>query len=131
MCDGLRALGEYEITKLTTLLPFAMEGVATGMRGRWIRRAGWLLLEPLYWGAVLGCAAVASLTTEGMLNLRPHVPVLVEVLLTVLKVVVIFAVDVGALCYVLSLTGTFLRDAQLVMPGGPEARPSSGQHRTP
>ena len=114
---------------MATLLPFAMEGVATRLRGRWIRRASWLLLEPLYWGGVLGCAALATLVTEGMLHLRPHVPTVVEVLLTVLKVVVIFAVDVGLLCVALSLTGTFLRDAQLVMPGVPGERPSSGRRR--
>ena len=114
---------------MTALLPFAMEGVATGMRGRWVRRAGWILLEPLFWSVVLGSAVIAMLVTEGMLTLRPHVPVLVEILLTVLKVIVIFAVDVGALCFALSLTGTFLRDAQLLMPGVPAERPSSGQRR--
>ena len=114
---------------LTALLPFAMEGAATGMRGRWIRRAGWLWLEPLYWCVALGCAVLATLVTEGMLGLRPHVPIVVEVLLTVLKVVVIFAVDIGLLCFTLSLTGTFLRDAQLIMPGAPGARPSSGRRR--
>ena len=114
---------------MTGLLPFAMEGVATGMRGRWIRRAGWILLEPLYWSVVLGCAVMATLVTEGMLNLRPHVPLVAEILLTVLKVMVIFAADVGLLCVALSLTGTFLRDAQRVMPGGQAVRPSSGRRR--
>lgn len=120
---------------MATLLPFAMEGVATGMRGRWVKRAGWLLLEPLYWGGVLGCAVVATLVTEGMLHLRPHVALVAEILLTVLKVTVIFAVDVGLLCVALSLTGTFLRDAQRIMPGGLvtpgelRARPSSGRRR--
>lgn len=114
---------------MTALLPFAMEGVATGMRGRWVRRAAWLLLEPLYWTVVLGCSVMAALVTEAMLNLRPHVPLVAEVLLTVLKVMVIFAADVGLLCVALSLTGTFLRDAQMVMPEGREARPSSGRRR--
>ncbi len=116
---------------MSTLLPFAMEGVATGMRGRWIRRAGWLLLEPLYWTVALGCAGAAALVTEGMLALRPHVPLVAEILLTVMKVMVIFAADVGLLCVVFSLTGTFLRDAQRVMPEAPGARPSSGRRRRP
>ena len=114
---------------MTALLPFAMEGVATGMRGRWVRRSAWLWLEPLYWSVVVGCAVMATLVTEGMLNLRPHVPVLVEILLTVLKVIVIFAADVGLLCLALSLTGTFLRDAQLLMPALPGERPSSDRRR--
>lgn len=114
---------------MAALLPFALEGVATGMRGRWGKRAGWLLLEPLYWGGVMGCAGVATLVTEGMLHLRPRVPLVAEILLTVLKVLVIFAVDVGLLSVALSLTGTFLRDAQLVMLGAPGERPSSGRRR--
>ncbi len=114
---------------MAALLPFAMEGAATGMRGRWIRRAVWLWLEPLYWCIALGCAVLATMVTEGMLGFRPHVPLMVEVLLTVLKVVVIFVADVGLLCFTLSLTGTFLRDAQLIMPGAPGARPSSGRRR--
>ena len=107
---------------MTALLPFAMEGVATGMRGRWVRRGSWLLLEPLYWSVVLGCAVVATLVTEGMLNLRPQVPLVAEVLLTVLKVMVMFAADVGLLCVALSLSGTFLRDAQMVMAGGTRSK---------
>lgn len=126
---------------LTALLPFAMEGVATGMRGRWVRRAGWLLLEPTYWAVVLGCAAAGTLATQGLLAFRPHIGMLAEVLLTVFKVLMIVVVDVGALCFALSWTGTFLRDAQLLMPGVPrvarvqrrvagrEARPSSGRRR--
>lgn len=114
---------------LAALLPFAMEGAATGMRGRWMQRAGWLLLEPMYWGVVMGCAAGGAAVTQAMLHVRPQVPVLMEILLTVTKVVVIFAVDTGALCFALSMTGTFLRDAQLLMRARPEARPSSGRRQ--
>ena len=126
---------------LTALLPFAMEGAATGMRGRWMRRAAWLWLEPTYWAVVLGCAATGTVVTQGLLHLRPHVGIVAEVLLTVFKVLTIVAIDVGALCFALSWTGTFLRDAQLVMPVSPqalrpgrepagrEAHPSSGRHQ--
>ena len=126
---------------LTALLPFAVEGAATGMRGRWIRRAGWLLLEPTYWAAVLGCAAAGTVVTQGLLQFRPHVGTVTEVLLTVFKVLTIVVVDVGALCFALSWTGTFLRDAQLVMPEASqlqtrvrmaeerEVRPSSDRRR--
>ncbi len=114
---------------LTALLPFAMEGVASAIRGRWIRRAGWLLLEPLYWSVVMGCAILATGVTEIALQFRPHAPMVVEILLTVGKTVAIVGVDLWALCYALSLTATFLRDAQLVMPGAPAGRPSSGRRR--
>ena len=111
------------------LLPFAVEGAAAGANAAALRRAARPLRKPLYPAVLLGCAAAATLVTSGLLRFRPELPELAEMLLAIAKVVTIFAVDLGGFCFVLSLLGTYLRDAERLMPGRPAAHPSSVQRR--
>ena len=114
---------------LAALLPFAMEGAAAGVRGAWWRRALSCLRRPFYWAAALSGAAVASVVTVGLMSVRPHLPVLLEILLAVAKVATIFALCAGVVCFVISLAGTYLRDAERARGEVPAARPSSARRR--
>lgn len=92
------------------LLPMAIEGAARGLRHGWLRACVRPLQQWLYWVVVMGAAAAGTLVTRGLLAPRTGLPVVLEVLLVVVATGLVFAVDVGALCAVLALTSTYLRD---------------------
>lgn len=108
------------------LLPVAMEGAGRGLRGSWLAASVRPLTEWSYWVAMLGVAAIGTLVTRGLLGTRTGLPVVMEVLLMVLTTGLIFAVDVGGLCFVLTLTATYLRDGDRMRAGSVRARSRDG-----
>ncbi|MBE7220135.1 MAG: hypothetical protein INR64_16820, partial [Caulobacteraceae bacterium] len=93
------------------LLPVVMEGAARGWRG--VRQGGWLLplRQWLFWATALVLTASGAAVTAMAFGWRPVVPVAAQIGLTVGKTAAMFAVDVGSVCFCVSLTGTYLRDA--------------------
>ncbi len=114
-------------TLVGLVLPMTMEGTAERFRGTMLQASAAPLTRWLYWAVVLGAAGVATVVTEGLLGFQPTVPIPLEALLTVGKAVAIFAVDVGAACFVLSLVGTYLRDAERKRQAARSRRPVSGR----
>ena len=100
------------------VLPMGIEGAATGLRGRWARRAGAVLREPLYWICVVVGGVAAEIVTVALLNWSVPGSAVVTFSVAVLKVGLGFALDAALVCFTLSLAGTYLRDAERTEGGG-------------
>ena len=108
------------------MLPLLIESVAGGRKSVSWKGCTVPLREGLFWATVMGAAATWTAVSAGTSWFRPVVPVAVQVVLTVVKVGLLFAVGVAGLCFAVALTGTYLRDRERETGGRPK-RHGSGR----